>query len=131
MAEIAMNDIERTAEPAPVNPFKDPGGKPSKIHEYCSEPQNRGSSCVWFCRRYGRNVLARDVKVEEMEEGSQVFKLQRFDNWWSRLGFYNIVDVRHVKVSPSQSALPAHLFNATQMQLTQNLLSCRSNSHSQ
>ena len=64
MAEIAMKDIERTAEPAPVNPFKDPGGKLSKIHAYCNEPDDRGSSCAWFCRRYGRNlgnVLARDI----------------------------------------------------------------------
>ena len=48
-----------------------------------------------------------------MEEGSQAFKLQRFDNWWSRLGFYNTVGVRYVKVSPSQPTLRAHLFDAT------------------
>jgi hypothetical protein len=35
-----------------------------------------------------------------MEEESQSFKLQRFENWWNRLSFYNIVGVRHVKVSP-------------------------------
>lgn len=99
MVEISLNDLGRTSDSAPLNPFQDIGGKPSKLNEYCNDPKRQAKSCIWFCRRYGRDVLASDVPTEDIEKGSHSFKLQRFDNWWSRLGFYNIVGVRHVKVS--------------------------------
>jgi hypothetical protein len=110
MNEIPPNDdLGRVSESAPLNPFKDPGGKQSKIHDYCSEPQRQAKSCIWFCRRYGRDVLAFDVTTEDIKKGSQSFKLQRFDNWWNRLGFYNIVGVRHVKVGPSSTCYRRHM----------------------
>jgi hypothetical protein len=47
--------------------------------------------------------------MEDIEKGSRSFKLQRFDKWWNRLGFYNIVGVRHVKVSPSSTCHQHHV----------------------
>lgn len=103
MVEIALDDLERPEEALPLNPSKDPDGIKSKIHEYCVDPQRQAKSCIWFCRRYGRDVLASDEDIENIESGPNSFKLQRFDKWWSRLGFYNIVGVRHVKVGPSST----------------------------
>jgi hypothetical protein len=98
MGNISLNNLDRTEEAEPLNPYKDPGGIKSKIHEYCVHPERRAKSCIWFCRRYGRDVLASDIEFENIEGGSRAFKLQSFDRWWSRLGFYNIVGVRHVMV---------------------------------
>jgi hypothetical protein len=47
--------------------------------------------------------------MEDIEKGSRSFKLQRFDKWWNRLGFYNIVGVRHVEVSPSSTCHQHHV----------------------
>jgi hypothetical protein len=110
-SNIKITDTTKMAgapqnESAPLNPFKDPGGKQSKIHDYCTEPKRQAKSCVWFCRRYGRDVLAFDVNVEDIEDGAKSLKLQRFDDWWRRFGFYNIVGVRHVKVSPFSTSGP-------------------------
>lgn len=75
-----------------------PEGRPSKIHEYCSDTVRKGQNCMWFVRRYGRSTFASYIVIEDIEKGSNPFKLQCFDSWWSRFGFYNIVGVRHVKV---------------------------------
>jgi hypothetical protein len=89
-----------TSESVPLIATETSQGKPSKIHAYCKDAQRENQSCIWFCRGYGRDTLALDVNVEDVEKGSgrDSFQLRRFDKWWNRFGFYNIVGVRHVQV---------------------------------
>lgn len=101
-------------------------GNQARFTSTATTLKRQAKSCIWFCRRYGRDVLAFDVETEDIEKGSHSFKLQRFDNWWSRLGFYNIVGVRHVQVSqPCVHRKPMpHAADSVSP-------TCRSSSHSQ
>jgi hypothetical protein len=107
MATLTSDNPQKTNETVPLISMETSQGRKSKIHAYCNDPQRETKSCIWFCRRYGRDTLALDVSVEDVEKGSgrRSFQLRRFDKWWNRFGFYNIVGVRHVQVSSSDADL--------------------------
>ena len=88
--------------PNPFTTFLSEPGKPSRIHEYCVEPERQGKTCIWLCRRQGRRAVAwdRPDKDPDPEHGAGAFRLLGKNPWWSRFAFYNCVGVRHVQVRP-------------------------------
>lgn len=87
------------------NPFTHHShGRPSKIYDYCIDPQREGKTCIWLCRRQGYSFVAWDVAGEDVEHGDTYsFRLLAGEKWWHRFTFYNYVGVRHVQV-----LLPKH-----------------------
>jgi hypothetical protein len=105
MATLTLDDSSKTNKTVPSIATETSYGRKSKIHAYCNDPQQENEFCIWFCRRYGRDTLAFDVNMEDVEKGSGrgSFQLRRFDRWWTRFGFYTIVGVRHVQVCSVRS----------------------------
>ncbi|KAM0714407.1 hypothetical protein Q7P37_010194 [Cladosporium fusiforme] len=70
-------------------------GNPSKIHDYCTNPQRQAKSCIWLCRKEGRSFFAWDVPIEDVEN---CFLTLHSSRWWSRFAFYDYVGARHIKL---------------------------------
>jgi hypothetical protein len=99
MAYDIVKTITRNDETVLVNPFINHAkGNPSKIYDYCTDPQRQSKTCIWLCRKKGHSFIAWDVSTEEVEKsGGHSFRLLDSDKWWSRIAFYNCVGARHVQ----------------------------------
>jgi len=99
MTDDIVNTITRNDGTVFVDPFLNSAkGSPSKIYDYCTDPQKQSKNCIWLCRKKGHSFIAWDVPTEDMEEsGGHSFRLLDSDKWWSRIAFYNCVGARHVQ----------------------------------
>jgi hypothetical protein len=99
MADDIVKTITRDDGTVFVNPFLNPGkGNPSKIYDYCTDPQRQSKNCIWLCRKKGHSFIAWDVPTEDVEKSDgHSFRLLDNDKWWGRIAFYNCVGARHVQ----------------------------------
>lgn len=73
MADSSANARLKEGVTVSWNPFTHRShGKPSKIYDYCIDPQREGKTCIWLCRRQGYSFVAWDVAGEDVERWNTV-----------------------------------------------------------